>query len=377
MKIGIIGGGQLARMLTQAALRLGHQVTVLEQNTDCPAAQVGASQIFGSIKDAEKIKELANQVDVVTIEIEHINLEAYKQIAQTTKVYPDPNVLEAIQDKYKQKIFLEKAGLSTARSISIDTIDDVERIYRELGNPLLIKAKYGAFDGRGNYLATSLDEAKVAFTEINTLNDSDESWAYAEAFVPFVRELAVMVIVGSREKNEVPVCFEVTETKHERSICVETTTPAEINENVRVRAWAITAKIAQAFDSIGTFGVEMFLTENGDLVVNEVAPRVHNSGHWTLDGAKISQFTAHIQAITGEKISRNGLIKPTCMVNILGTKDTDGDFNTNTNVKGVTIYNYGKRPGKLDRKMGHINAVAGTMELAMQNARTARKGIDI
>lgn len=370
--IGIVGGGQLGRMLTQAALPLGFRVAVVDPGKDCPAAQVGAGQIVGGLYDQEALKELAAQADFITVEIEHLDAGLLQELADSGKpVHPAPKTVRLIQDKYAQKVFLRKAGIPVADFVEVTDAESAARALNEFGGKMLLKSRHGAYDGRGNAVVARAEDIGPA---MEALGDK----LYAEKFVPFRKELAVMV---ARDQKGRVVSYPVTETVHERNICVQTFTPADVEPAAAKRAEEVALSVAENVEGAGVFGIEMFLTGDGQILVNEIAPRVHNSGHYTIEACETSQFEQHVRAVTGMELGPTQLKVPAAvMVNILGERDGPTDvkgLEEAQKIPGVSVHLYGKSPTKVDRKMGHITAVAGTLEEARKNAERARQLIDV
>ncbi len=370
--IGIVGGGQLGRMLTQAAVKLDFKVVVLNSSDNSPASQVGAQEIIGDLYDQTALEHLAKVTDLITIEIEHLNADALKIIAKNKNIFPRPEVIKLIQDKYNQKIFLHKNGFAVADFRDIKSESEAKEALKYFGNKMLIKAKHGAYDGRGNAVVTNLKELKVA------LKQFEGRELYAEAFVPFSKELAVMVAMSTEGNIKK---FPVTETFHDRNICIETQTPADIGKGITKKVEDLAKMVVRKLNSVGTFGIEMFLTADGKVLVNEIAPRVHNSGHYTIEACKTSQFDQHIRAITGMELGSTEMIVPAAvMINILGERDGETLVTSDTNLENtpdVHIHLYGKSPTKIDRKMGHITATGRTIKEAKDKALKARASIVI
>jgi phosphoribosylaminoimidazole carboxylase PurK protein len=371
-KIGIVGGGQLGRMLTEAALPLGFKVVVIDPGPDCPAAQAGAEQIVGGLYDHDALKELAARADFITVEIEHLDAGLLQELADNGKpVNPSPKTVRLIQDKYAQKVFLRQAGIPVADFAEITDEASAAQALEDFGGRMLLKSRMGAYDGRGNAVVGSAGEIAPA---MEALGDK----LYAEKFVPFKKELAVMV---ARGRGGEVVTYPVTETIHERNICVETFTPAGVDAAARNKAEAVALSVAEHLEGAGVFGVEMFLTQDGRILVNEIAPRVHNSGHYTIEACETSQFEQHVRAVTGMELGSTALKTPAAvMVNILGERDGPTEIkglDEAQAIPGVAVHLYGKSPTKVDRKMGHITAVADTLEEARSNAERARDLIDV
>jgi phosphoribosylaminoimidazole carboxylase PurK protein len=371
--IGIIGGGQLGRMLTLAAKPLGFRVIVVDPNENSPAAQVGAEEITANLFDPAALKQLAEQSDFLTIEIEHLDIDVLDQIAKLGKpVNPAPATIRIIQDKFKQKEFLAAANIPVAPFAEITDYDQATNLLKDWGGKMLVKTRFGAYDGRGNMVVTSNKELKIALDHFN------DSKLYAEKFVPFRKELAVMI---ARSMDSNVVLYPVVETIHQRNICLEVLVPAPISKLERSKAEKVALQVAQLMEGAGMFGVEMFLTIDGEVLINEIAPRVHNSGHYTQDASRTSQFEQHIRAISGLPLGSTDMTVPAAaMVNILGEHNrptTLDGLEKSLAIPHVSVHLYGKSPTKIDRKMGHINATGDTVEEALVRGRTARKHLEI
>lgn len=371
--IGIVGGGQLGRMLTQAATDLNLKVIVIDPNENCPAAQVGAEQIVATYYDKSALMTLAQKVDAITIEIEHIDSETLQRLAeQGTPVHPSPATISTIQDKLAQKQFLVAAGVNVADFKEISDEASALAALAEYDSHMLIKTRRGAYDGRGNIVVQSADEVREALEHF-----AGQS-LYTERFIPFQKELAVMV---ARDTKGNIAAYPVVETVHTHNICHEVVAPALIDEVHRQAAETMALRVATHMQGAGVFGIELFLTHDGQVLVNEIAPRVHNSGHYTIEACETSQFTQHLKVITGQPLGPTSLIVPAAaMVNILGERNgpvrVKGVARAEA-IKGVSVHLYGKSPTKIDRKMGHITAVADTRGEALKRARQARERISI
>jgi len=371
--IGIVGGGQLGRMLTLAALPLGFRVVVVDPGANCPAAQVGAEQILANLYDTDALKELAKKSDYITVEIEHLDTKVLEELAASgTHINPAPSTIRLIQDKFAQKQFLAKAGVPVAPFSDITDRNAALKSLENYGGSMIMKTRHGAYDGRGNMVVRSakdIDTALAAF---------EGRALYAEALVDFECELATMV---ARSMTGDIAIYPITQTIHERNICVETLTPAPVNAAIHEKAAAVARSVAELLDGAGTFGIEMFLTKEGDILINEIAPRVHNSGHYTTEAIRTSQFEQHVRAITGLPLGSVDMLVPAAvMVNILGKRDGPTEIRGVAEVlaiPGVSLHLYGKSPTKIDRKMGHITATAATMAEARKNAHTAEELLTI
>lgn len=367
--VGIVGGGQLGQMLTVAATKLGFNVLVLDPTPNCPAKQAGAEQILGSWKDKELIKELLEKSDFLTIEIEHIDTGAFADLNTDTPINPAPQTIKLIQNKYEQKLFLKNNDIEVGEFLDLENWDNLKVQLGCWGGSLYLKSKFDAYDGRGNWFIE--DEANL---DQNIKNEDPKNF-YLEKKVDFIAELSVIVV---KDLSGNIKSYPTTKTVHKRSICIETQTPCGFSDGVSKNAQDLAEKAVAKLSGAGTFGVEMFLDSSNNLLINEIAPRVHNSGHWTMNGSDTSQFENHIRAITGMELGSTKMKVPACsMVNILGEIDNAVIPDTFPKINNVEIYWYGKSPVKLDRKMGHINAIGDTIEETLADARNARSLIKI
>lgn len=371
--IGIVGGGQLGRMLALAAQPLGFKIIVINPTPDSPASQVGAEEIIADLYDPDALRELAEKSDYLTVEIEHLDAEILDILAaQGKQINPAPKTIRLIQDKLKQKEFLHKAGIPVAPFVEISDKNSAKKALKDFGGKMLIKTRHGAYDGRGNMLVASVADINKAFDLFA------EKQLYAESYIPFAKELAVMVARSTQ--GEVAI-YPIVETIHERNICVEVLAPAPVNDQQRKAAEKIAVEVAELLDGAGTFGIEMFLTKSGEVLVNEIAPRVHNSGHYTMEASRTSQFEQHIRAVTGLPLGDTGMVVPAAvMVNILGERNGPTTLTGLSDVLAVphvSVHLYGKAPTKVDRKMGHITATGKTLSEARKRARLARQQLSI
>ena len=371
--IGIIGGGQLGRMLTLAALPLGFRVVVVNPTPDSPAAQVGAEEIIADLYDAKALQQLAATSDFITIEIEHLDVQELQNIERLGKpVNPSPEIIRIIQDKLFQKEFLDSAGIPVAPFVGIESEKDARAALKQFDGKMLIKTRLGAYDGRGNMVVESENDITKAFMQFAGTP------LYAEQFISFEKELAVMV---ARSMNDDIALYPLVQTIHERNICIEVLAPAPVSSEIHKKALDIANSVAELLQGAGTFGIEMFLTKSGKILINEIAPRVHNSGHYTTEASRTSQFEQHIRAISGLPLGDTSMVVPAAvMINILGERDgptiLEG-LSDALSIPETSVHLYGKLPTKIDRKMGHITSTGKTIEEARERASAARKAISI
>ena len=375
--VGVVGGGQLGRMLGEAAGPLGVEVVVSDPTPDCPAAPVVRDQVVGNFDDEAAIHGLAERADYLTFEIELADPDALARVSEETgvPVHPAPETLRVIQDKLVQKRRLREAGVPVPAFRAVDTEAELREALEDLGYPAMLKAREGGYDGRGNVPVGSPEEVSEAFDAIDGL-------AMVEEFVDFECELAVMGCLGDGERDTFPV----TETVHREEILRETVSPARVSGTVRERAREVARDVLDVMEGRGVYGVELFARGDGAVLFNEVAPRPHNSGHWTIEGCHTSQFEQHVRAVTGRPLGTTERRVPTASANILG----DVDDRQEATLRGVddalarerlALHWYGKREVYGLRKMGHVTlpgAGDGRDPTALLEAvRTVRDGLTV
>ncbi|MFB6311407.1 MAG: 5-(carboxyamino)imidazole ribonucleotide synthase, partial [Salinirussus sp.] len=291
--VGVVGGGQLGRMLGEAAGPLGIELVVADPTPDAPAAPVVRDQLVGDFDDRDTLRELAERVDYLTYEIELADPDVLEEVRDETgtPVHPHPDTLRTIEDKLVQKRRLADAGIDVPKFRAVESADALRSACEDLGYPAMLKARTGGYDGRGNILVESPSDIDDAIATI-------AGPAMVEEFVDFDRELAVMGCIGEGEVDTFPV----TETIHEAEILRTTLSPARTSERVRERARETALDILEVMEGRGAFGIELFETPDGRILLNEIAPRPHNSGHWTIEGCHTSQFAQHLRAVTGRPL---------------------------------------------------------------------------
>lgn len=371
--IGILGGGQLARMTAYAALRLGMRVHILERTAGSPAGSIAHKDVAGAPDDHDLLRSFAAECDVVTLESEFINEEHLAEIERAGyALYPGSACVGKIQDKLIQKRTLEDAGIPVARFRRVDTAEDAAAFGEEFGYPFVLKSRRGGYDGYGNATVRSAEEIVPGWERITRGELRNE--LYCEAFVPFVKELAIMV---ARGRNGDVALYPVVETVQRNHICHTVTAPARVSAQVAGLAADYAQRAVQAIDGVGIFGVELFVTEGEDVLVNELAPRPHNSGHYTIEGCVTSQFENHIRAVMGWPLGSTALRAPgVAMVNILGREDAVGAVANYADLlrdPDVHLHIYGKEKSRAGRKMGHVTLLAGSVEEAERRAEEAER----
>ena len=351
--LGIIGGGQLGMMLTEAAKKMPDEISeiiVLDPTENCPASQVGAKQIVADFKDENAIKELATKSDIITYEIESGNSDVLKQMEKICEINPSPETLRIIQDKFLQKSFLKENNIPVEDFVSVTTLSEIEEKIQEYGYPVLLKARRDAYDGRGNYKIDNKDEIKTAFEYFKGQP------IFLEKFVDFKME--VSVIASRNTKGEIKT-YPLVENIHEENILRMTIAPARVDQDIAKKAEKIAHDTMSVLKGAGVFGIEMFLTKDDRILINEIAPRVHNSGHHTLQSSKTSQFEQHLRAILGLSLGSTELIQPAIMYNILGPKNFTGEYKElRLSEENVFLKMYGKKVSKPKRKLGHFNVIS-------------------
>jgi 5-(carboxyamino)imidazole ribonucleotide synthase len=375
--VGILGGGQLARMTVEAAHRLGVRVAILENEKHSPAGQIAAREFVGHWSNQETLESFAHACDVITLENEFVDANILHWLeTKGLPVFPSSYTLALIQDKAKQKHVLYNAGLPGPPFTDIECQQEINAFAKQYNYPLILKACRNGYDGRGNYRLDSEADiaegcAKLGYPERELL---------VEAFVPFVKELAVMVVRG---QDGTVALYPVVETIQRNHICHTVTAPADIAPEVAENAQTIALKAIEAIKGVGVFGVEMFLTGDNQILINELAPRPHNSGHYTIEACQTSQFENLLRVVLDLPIGSTKLIAPAVMVNLLGKN------NEPTNPKGVTeayttvpelnLHLYGKKHSRIGRKMGHLTVLApgSTAEVALTRAEQAAALIEI
>jgi 5-(carboxyamino)imidazole ribonucleotide synthase len=347
--IGILGGGQLGRMLAMAAARLGLRCQVFSPDPDSPAFDVVQHATCAEFADVEALELFANDVDVITYEFENVPSATALVLAARRPVLPSQKILETTQDRLVEKDFITRLGIGTADYADVSSVETLRTAIARIGLPAVIKTRRFGYDGKGQSMIREGDDIDQLWEDLGTKS------AILEAFVPFEREISV---IAARSCDGHVECFDVTENEHRDHILKISRAPAAIPAELATQARSIAEKIAHALNYVGVLGVEMFVVEGKDgptVLVNEIAPRVHNSGHWTLDGASISQFEQHIRAIAGWPLGKPIRHGAVTMTNLIG--DDILSYEEWLTVPGATVHLYGKGPPRPGRKMGHVTEV--------------------
>jgi 5-(carboxyamino)imidazole ribonucleotide synthase len=374
-KIGIIGGGQLGKMMILDAKRLGFEVVTLDPTENCPSHSVSDEHIIASFHSKEAYKTLAEKVDVITYEFEHIHADFLEALEKEGhKVYPTAKSLKIIQDKFSQKSLLKEAGILTPEFIKINGIEDLKIAGKKFGYPFMLKATTGGYDGKGNAVVRNVSDLKNKYEVLG----AGEVPLMAEKFLNFKKEISVLACRGIDGEIEI---YPVAENIHINSILDETIVPADINESSQRKAMDMAHNVMEIFEGVGMFCTEMFVDENGEIYLNEVAPRPHNSGHYTIEGTLTSQYEQHIRAIVGLPLGDVQLRSPIVMKNILGTgkegKALVKGIEETYNNPRVKAHIYGKKISKPGRKMGHLTVIGASVENLREEAKVASNHIKI
>ncbi len=363
LKLGIIGGGQLGKIMSQKAKKMGFHVTILDPTTNCPAAQVSDRHIIGGFYDKDKLEKIVKETDVTTFELEHIDTSILKKLYDNGhKIHPSPYVMELIQNKYEQKKLLDEKGIPVPKYKNVDNDEDL----KSFGFPVIQKTKFGGYDGQGVQMLKS---------ESDIVN-SIKTESFIEELVDIDKELAV--IVARSIEGEIR-CYPVVEMLFDErvNICDSVMAPARISKEIEEKSIEICIKSIEVLGGVGIFGVELFLTKSGELLVNEIAPRPHNSGHYTVESCATSQFEQIIRAVTNLPLGSTKLISPSVMVNLLGEEGFEGEpfiegIHDALEIPELSFHFYGKSFTKPFRKMGHITVLDDDINKALEKAMKAK-----
>ena len=359
-------------MLILDGRRLDTKFNILDPTFSCPAHAISDLHIVADFDDIEAIRRLAACSDVVTYEFEHISVEALKAVeADGIPVYPSSRTLELIQDKYVQKDWMRRNGIPIPEFTNIDSLEELALAGKRFGYPFILKTRRGGYDGKGNYVIESPEDIEEAYEALG----SGERGLMAEEWIDFAREVSVLACRSTRGEASV---FPVAANVHRNNILDETTVPADISPEATARAMEIARRCVESFEACGMMCVELFIGKNDRVLVNELAPRPHNSGHYTIEACVTSQYEQHVRAIIGYPLGSPALIRPAAMKNIIG--DHEGHAFVHGIEKAyacpeVKVHIYGKTDVRSGRKMGHVTATADTVEEALARVREAHRQI--
>lgn len=372
-RLGIIGGGQLARMTAMAALPLGCEVVVLEKNPFSPAARLSPDSMVGDWNDPATLMEFAGRCDVITLENEFVDAPALATLEKAGhKVFPNAACIAVTQDKLTQKQALQAAGLAVPKFCAVRSPEQIKTAAAELGWPLLLKTRRNGYDGKGNFTLRSHEDIATGWQRLG----GDQNDLLVEEFWRFDRELAVIV---TRARDGEIATYPVVETIQQNHVCHIVKAPAKISGAIAGQATAMARRAVEAVDGIGSFGVEMFLSASGNLAINELAPRVHNSGHYTIEACDCSQFENHVRAVLGWPLGNPLMVAPVAvMVNLLGKEHGPGQplgLQSALRQTGARVHIYGKLTSGPGRKMGHITVLENSFEAGLAVAERAAREI--
>ncbi|XP_068661684.1 phosphoribosylaminoimidazole carboxylase, chloroplastic [Aristolochia californica] len=357
--VGVLGGGQLGRMLCQAASQMAIKVMILDPLENCPASSICYHHMVGNYDDSDTVQEFAKRCEVLTVEIEHVDVSTLEKLEQQgIDCEPRASTIRIIQDKYLQKVHFSQHGIPLPDFMQVDDADSAAKAGDLFGYPLMIKSRRLAYDGRGNAVAHCKEELSDAVSALGGYNRG----LYAEKWAPFLKELAVIV---ARARDDSISCYPVVETIHRNNICHIVEAPANVPEKVKKLAIDVAQKAVSSLKGAGVFAVELFFTQDGQILLNEVAPRPHNSGHHTIESCYTSQFEQHLRAVTGLPLGDPSMKTPAAvMYNLLGEEEGEKGFHLALKliaralqIRGATVHWYDKPEMRKQRKMGHITIV--------------------
>ena len=368
-RIGIVGGGQLAKMTALSALEFGCDIHILERNPEGPAMNLAGKTFIGDWDNPDDLLKLAEHADVITLENEFVDANSLSELEKAGHtLFPTAKSIGLVQDKYIQKQTLQEAGLPLSPFRSIESREEILEVAKEFNWPLVMKTRRNGYDGKGNATINNENELDAAWDKL----DGDNRTLYAEAFCPFVSELAIIITTS---RNGEVATYPLVESVQRDHICHIVRAPALVSDSITENAIDIAQRAVVAIGAIGSFGVEMFLTKDGEVIINELAPRVHNSGHYTIEACECSQFENHVRAVLGWPLGSTKMVKPAAvMVNLLGQGHGNGQpagFNEAMDMPGVHIHIYGKELCMPGRKMGHVTALGETIAEAEKAAQAA------
>jgi 5-(carboxyamino)imidazole ribonucleotide synthase len=366
--LGVLGSGQLGRMFAMAARRMGYRVHTLSPDDDTPTGQVADLEITAAYEDLDAISAFARHVDVVTFEFENVPAATAEAAAQHAAVRPSGLILHITQQRAREKSFLADRGFPVTPFACVRTLEDLAAGAARVGTDAVLKTASFGYDGKGQVRVGSLDEAEAAWVRLGRQE------AVLERFIDFEREVSMIVARGLAGWT---VTYGLIENTHSRHILDTSIYPARVDPRVERAATEIVTSLAEAIDLVGVLCVEFFLTREGDLLINELAPRPHNSGHLTIDACLTSQFEQQLRAICGLPPGSVEQVRPAAMVNLLGDlwNGRTPDWAAACLVPGVKLHLYGKAEPRPGRKMGHITALGRDVETALRTAVTARDAL--
>jgi 5-(carboxyamino)imidazole ribonucleotide synthase len=368
--VGVFGSGQLGRMFAIEARQMGYRVHTFSPDTDTPTGQVADTETSADYGDLDEVRKFAQSVDVVTFEFENVPAQAVEAAAEFVAVHPKGEILHVIQNRLREKTFLQKNGFPVAPFRHVKTLDDLYRGASALGAPVILKTAGFGYDGKGQRKINSTGEIETAFESLNG------SQAVLEAFIEFEKEVSV---VCARDQTGNFAHYGVIENEHANHILDVSFAPALVSEKIFNEAVEIARAVAETFDYVGTLCVEFFLTKDEKLLINELAPRPHNSGHLTFDACVASQFEQQLRAVCGLPLGSTEFLRPAAMANLLGdlwlSAAGEPNWTRALQFPNLKLHLYGKTEARAGRKMGHLTTLAETAQTAAETVRKAREAL--
>lgn len=368
--IGILGGGQLAKMLAQEVYRMGMNLAIIENHPDSPAGDMTKNDFWRGWNDREELNKFIDSSDVITLENEFIDPAILEYIEEKKPVYPSSRTMRFVQDKFIQKTTFQSAGVPVPAFQIINSIEDIYQFGENYSYPIVLKSRFMGYDGYGNATINSKEEVEAAYNQF--MLQPNRNLLYAERFVKFDQELAIMI---ARNHDGELAIYPLVQTIQRNHICNEVIAPAQVPKGIVAKAQEIAKKCVEAIDGIGVFGIEFFY-ENGEIMVNEIAPRPHNTGHYTIEACYSSQFENAIRAILNLPLGNPSMIAPAAvMINLLGERSGIGapsDVKNVFTLPNVYLHLYNKKESRKGRKMGHITVLGESTDLAYQTAIDAK-----
>ncbi len=370
LKIGILGGGQLAKMLAQVAQRMGMNVAIIENHPNSPAGEITKLDFYRGWNNKDELDKFIDSCDVVTLENEFIDPKILEYIEQRKPVFPNSKTMRLVQDKFIQKKTFQNAGIPVPDFQLINSIDDIHQFAHKHGFPIVLKSRFMGYDGYGNATIRNEIEIELAYNKFRS--QPNRNLLYVEKFVNFQQELAIMI---ARNHSGETAIYPLVQTIQRNHICNEVIAPANVPPEINDKARTIAQKCVESIDGIGIFGIEFFY-ENGNILVNEIAPRPHNTGHYTIEACYTSQFENAIRAILDLPLGNPEMIVPAAvMLNLLGERNGNG---SPTDISGVLktpntfLHLYNKKESRIGRKMGHITVLGNDIDETYSRALYAK-----
>ena len=371
--IGIIGGGQLGRMTAQEAKRMGYNVVIFDPKPNSPAGQVADKQIIADYSDLAALKELAHISDVMTYEFEHINVEALSALEREGhRIYPSSNTLRLIQNKYIQKTMLVNNGIKTPVFYLVNNFEELKKLFEKMGKKAILKTCREGYDGKGNIIINDIAELKHAYQKLSG------SEMMIEEFLDFTKEVSIIV---ARNSNGIAL-YPISENVHQNSILIKSIVPAAVSREIEEKIRKLSINIVEVLDDYGVFCIEFFIDSDCNVFVNEIAPRPHNSGHYTIEGCVSSQFEQLVRIVCGLPLGSAQLRMPCAMYNILGSQSITGRYSIGgvdsiLNIPDCHFHLYGKAESSHLKKIGHITVLDESVETADHKAEQAVNKIEV